>query len=393
MKKAWFITLKEVRSFLLDKGDLAFSLVLPIAIFALMYGAFGGGTQFNGTAYIVNEDDGGKFSTQLIERMDGYSGLSIQMLSAISAERKLERADIQLAVYIPPDFSKRLEAGQSAQVIFKQRGNGGMEGQIAASLVRGAAESIAEDLMIRDQVTAAVANSGASSQQIELIVQQFQDAEKASPVLTVSETAVGSAPDPVNQFLPGIITMFVLFAVNMTAQALVEERRKGTLERLLTTRLKVGELFMGKFLAYMLRGFIQTLILVLLAYAVFQIFTPLSFLEVMVLAIIFAAAASTIGIIIGSVARSENQATWIAVFFTMLMVMLGGTFFSISEGTILYTLSKLSVNTYANDAFRILISEGGSLADTRMEILVLVGVAVVGLILARLLFRVSQAGK
>jgi ABC-type Na+ efflux pump permease subunit len=124
MKKAWFITLKEVLSFLLDKGDLAFSLILPIAIFALMYGAFGGGTQFNGTAYIVNEDSGGKFSTQLIERMDGYSGLSIQMLSAVSAERKLERADIQLAVYIPPDFSEKLEAGQSAQVIFKQRGNG-----------------------------------------------------------------------------------------------------------------------------------------------------------------------------------------------------------------------------------------------------------------------------
>ena len=40
MKKALFIMLKEVRDFLRDKGDLGFSLVLPIAIFALMYGAF-----------------------------------------------------------------------------------------------------------------------------------------------------------------------------------------------------------------------------------------------------------------------------------------------------------------------------------------------------------------
>ena len=73
------------------------------------------------------------------------------------------------------------------------------------------------------------------------------------------------------------MTMFVLFAVNLTAQALVDERRKGTLERLLATRLKPGELFTGKFLAYMARGFVQTLILLLLAYAVFRIFTPVYF--------------------------------------------------------------------------------------------------------------------
>ena len=73
------------------------------------------------------------------------------------------------------------------------------------------------------------------------------------------------------------MTMFVLFAVNLTAQALVDERRRGTLERLLATRLTAGELFTGKFLAYTARGFVQTLILMLLAYAVFGLFTPLTF--------------------------------------------------------------------------------------------------------------------
>ena len=88
--------------------------------------------------------------------------------------------------------------------------------------------------------------------------------------------------------------MFVLFAVNLTAQALVDERRKGTLERLLTTRLKTGELFFGKFLAFAARGFVQTTVLLLLAYAVFRIFTPLSFIESLLVALVFAAACSTI---------------------------------------------------------------------------------------------------
>jgi ABC-2 type transport system permease protein len=143
----------------------------------------------------------------------------------------------------------------------------------------------------------------------------------------------------------------------------------------------------------MARGFIQTLILLLLASLVFRLFTPLSFLEALVLALIFAAAASTIGLIIGSISRSQNQATWIAVFFTMLMVMLSGTFVAISQGTVLYTLSRFSINTYANDAFRTIISKGGSLADVKLDIIVMVGVAIAGLVLSRFLFRATQGGK
>ena len=204
---------------------------------------------------------------------------------------------------------------------------------------------------------------------------------------------MGSSPDPVNQFLPGIITMFVLFAVTLSARAIVEERRKGTLERLLTTRLSVGQLFMGKFLASVSRGFVQTLILLILAYMVFQLFTPLSFVEALVIALIFAAAASALGLVIASIARTEDQATWIAVFFTMAMVMIGGTFFPISEGSVLYTISRVSINTYANSAFNMIIAQGGSLADVGLELGVLAGVMVVGLVLSRILFRVMPGGR
>jgi ABC-type Na+ efflux pump permease subunit len=38
MKKAFLIMQKEVKDFLRDKGDLSFGLLLPVLIFALMYG-------------------------------------------------------------------------------------------------------------------------------------------------------------------------------------------------------------------------------------------------------------------------------------------------------------------------------------------------------------------
>ena len=64
MKRAWIIALREVRTYLQDKADLAFSLLLPVATFALIYGAFGGTGLFHGTASVVNEDPGGVYSTR-----------------------------------------------------------------------------------------------------------------------------------------------------------------------------------------------------------------------------------------------------------------------------------------------------------------------------------------
>lgn len=394
MKKAFYIMLKEIRDFLQDKGDLSFSLLLPVITFALIYGAFGGSTQFNGTAYIVNEDGGGKYSMMLIDRLDDYRGLQVKMLSSDEADAKLARSAIYLAVIIPPDFSADLSAGQPVQITFKQRGNGGTEGQIVTSLVQGAAEGISNDLQVLNNVRSDLALLGKdnTSPMIDATVQQILSQEQTSPSVMIADTTVGSSPDPINQFLPGILTMYVLFAVNLTAEALVNERKKGTLDRLLATRLKMRELFLGKFLAYTARGFVQTTVLLLLAYAVFRFFTPVSFLEAMLLALIFAAACSAIGLIIGSLSRTTNQAVWISVFFTMLMVMLSGTFIQVTEGTVLGTLSHFSINTYANDAFRSIISQGGTLADVRFEILVMIAVAAVGMVIAGLLFR-TQKGK
>ena len=77
----------------------------------------------------------------------------------------------------------------------------------------------------------------------------------------------------------------------------------------------------------------------------------------------------------------------------MAMVMLGGTFFEMPSGSVLDTISKISVNTYANDAFRSIIAEGGSLGDVGVELGVLAGVIVVGLVLSRFLFKALPGGK
>ncbi len=391
MKNALAIALREIKSYLQDKGDLSFSLLLPVITFALIYGAFGGQGLFHGTAYIVNEDRG-TYSEALINSLENNSSISVQLLTADEAEAKLGRSDITLVMFIPADLSSRLAAGTPAQVTFKQRGNGGQEGQIVSSIEDAAIANLNTGFQVQSVVGGALEGKGISPALITGTLQQALDQEKSSPSVTVQEENIGSSPDPVNEFLPGIITMYVLFAITIGARAFAEEKRIGTLERLLTTRLTPGQLFTGKFLAGMGRGFIQTVILLVLSYAVFHIFTPLSFVEVLGLALLFAAAGGAVGMFIASIARTPDSANWIAVFFTMGTVMLGGTFFTLTKGTMIYTLSRFSINTYANQAFKALIARNVTMADVGIPLIILAGITIFALVISRRLFS-TVSGK
>jgi ABC-2 type transport system permease protein len=392
MKRALYITFNEVRLFLQDKGELSFALLLPIITFALMYGAFGGDTLFKATANIVNKDDGA-YSQRLIAALDAVDGISVDLITPQEAERKLERSDLLLVLVIPADFSATLDAGGRAELLFKQRGNGGQEGQILASIIRGVAGAIDQEFQVRAGVTAFTADADLSAGQVTTAVEQYLGEERQDPTVTIGDETLGGGPDFITTFLPGIITMYVLFTLTISARAIVEERQRGTLERLLTTRLSASELFLGKYFSATARGFVQTFILLALSYAVFQLFTPLTFLYALIIALVFAAAAGALGLIIATVARSEDGAIWFGVVFTMFTVMLGGTFFEVTPGSVLAKIGTISINTYANEAFRTVIGQGGSITGTWPQLAVLGGVIVVGFIISRLLFRVVPGGK
>ena len=154
------VAIREVRAYLQDRGELSFSLLLPIAIFTLMYGAFGDESMFHGTAYVVNEDQEGMHSTILIQRLDEMDNLDVSLLSRSEADTKLERSDVLLVTYIHEGFSAQLSSGRLTQITFRQRGNSGQEGQIVASLVQGAAEEMSQEIQLERQVQRALIDNG-----------------------------------------------------------------------------------------------------------------------------------------------------------------------------------------------------------------------------------------
>ena len=400
MTRPFHIALLELKLFLNNRAELAFSIALPILLFGLMYGALSSDGEIFTSASVVDLDRG-VHARELVKRLDSLDEIEVEERTEADAEAALDRSAILFAVVIPAGFSDALEAAKPVPLVFKQRGNGGDTGQIVAAIVRGIARDMAADARVRRSIHQAMEGSGVPAERVEAQTAAQLASLRSSPPVTVHlrrpaqapETEAEAEDDLFSRLLPGLIVMFVMFSVTLAAQALVEDRRTGTLERLMTTRLGVNQLFVGKLMSGILRALCQTVVMLSLAFIVFRPAGPLAFVELLAFSVLAAAAFTGVSLVIGAVARTRNQATWAAIFFTLLMVVFSGTFFQVIEGTLMHAISRATINAYAIDAMQNIIGKGENLGQQWLEMAVMAGVAVVGLAVARLLFRITPEGR
>ena len=392
MPRLVHVALLELKRYVADRGALAFGVALPIALFALMYAVFSG-EGFDGTAHLVDLD-GGPMAEELVARLEAVEGLEVELYTEEEANRALDRSRIVFAAFIPAGFSEDLAAGVPMKLTFRQRGSGGDEGRIVMSIVRAAAEELGAAAQVRSAVRSATSEGGFSEQQIDEAVDAALAEAGGAPSIRYESRVVGGSGDFLDRLLPGVLVMFLLFAVTLNAEAMVAERELGTLERLLTTRMGTNELFAGKFLAGIFRAGLQALVLLSLGFAVLTLAPFDSFAAALGVALLVAAAISAVGLVIGGFARTRNQATWGAVLITMFMTVFGGTFFDVGESGAMATLSNFTLNKHAIDLLMAAIHSGpGALAQEGVGIAVLGGTCLVALTAARLVFRVVEQGR
>ena len=383
----------ELKRYVRDRGQLAFSLLLPVALVAVMVGAFGSEASFRGTATVVDLDRS-QSSRDLLDRVEAVDGLKLELVEEARATGWLDGSARLLVTVIPPGFGAALgDPGSLPEVEFRMRGNGGQQDQVVLSIMRGLVTEMASEAGIRGTVLRAMEGSGATREAVDDAVTGALEAEAARPAVSVTSTETEGGDDPVNLFFPGIITMITMFAVTMNAGAMVEERNLGTLERVLTTRLSAGGLFAGKFLANLARGALQILILVTLGWVVFRSFGPAAYAEALVVAALLVACAGAVGVLIAGVARTPDQATWAGVTVTMMMAVFGGSFFPIPESGILRTISYLTINRYGNLPLQGIVGHSEHLGAYVTELIVLAGIAAAVLLLARPLFTALRTGR
>jgi ABC-2 type transport system permease protein len=136
-----------------------------------------------------------------------------------------------------------------------------------------------------------------------------------------------SKPSMVAYYAAGIGVMFLMFSMAGAAGSLLEEEENGTLERVLTSRVGMGTLLVGRWLFFAIVGLTQVAVMFLWAAFAFglDLFTASHMVGFLAMATLTAAAAAAFGIMLATVCRTRSQLGGISTIVILIMSALGGS--------------------------------------------------------------------
>jgi ABC-2 type transport system permease protein len=166
-------------------------------------------------------------------------------------------------------------------------------------------------------------------------------------------------------FLPGIIGVLIMqVALILTGISVVREREKNTLEQLLVTPMHKTTFVMGKILPYIVIAIIDFYFILSAGWILFDLPQPSSHLLLFILALIFVAAMIALGLLISLIARTQQQAMFLAIFIIIPSILLSGLIFPLEAiPPVVRPISYLIPFTYFVEIIRGLLIKHTELSD------------------------------
>jgi ABC-2 type transport system permease protein len=209
--------------------------------------------------------------------------LDVSMLqTAAQAQQAVDEQQAGVAVIIPPDFTQALLSGSASTVVELYHDPALTVGpQIVSSIVSAMVEDAMRAPLGLRVIAGELQAQGLalpSEQYPQLAFQLASAGHQASPEI-VQEFTQASEGEPAPSMLLTVLTgimggmmiMYAFFTGANSAQSILEEQEKGTLQRIFTTPVPASLVLGGKFLAGGLTVLVQVIVLMLFGSLVFGI--------------------------------------------------------------------------------------------------------------------------
>jgi len=414
---------KDLKVLSKDRGQLAVLFLLPLLL-ALCYGAPyaaigdskgpGGESRLVIKVYVVNEDQG-PYGEQVEAVLRDIRPLRLVGAQTVDgADQKVAEGEAAAAIIIPANFSAQIDANQPARVqLIKDPTH-----QEEARAVAGILNEVLTELSVRAEVEygirAVYAKAGVletadpesiramqaqtmgtiwtAVQEIRqnpaIAVQREDLGDEKAEALTVGGIAFAG-------FGPMFATMFAFFLIGTMAESILGERAAGSLRRLLAAPVHRGTVIAGKMLTFIGVVFLQMLLLLGVGSVFFEMPLGHSPLGLLALTLALALAATGLGMLIGSLARTQKQAGAIGLIVSFVLFFASGALSNTIgrtgiesglEGVGFY-VSQLTPHAHAYDGFSKLMLQGAGVVDILPNILVLFGFGVVFFLIGLWRFR------
>ncbi len=170
----------------------------------------------------------------------------------------------------------------------------------------------------------------------------------------------------------------------------MEDRQHGILTRVLFSSTSIGELWGGKFLGRLIMGLIQAFILVIAGKLFFNLNLGNNFLSILNVAV-FSITIASLSIFIGSVLNKEDLIIGVSILLANTFAALGGCWWPIEVVPQTFrTLGIISPAYWAMDSFHKIIFFNGGFSDIALNLIVLLGFALIFTLLAVRFFRIRD---
>jgi ABC-2 type transport system permease protein len=301
------VMVKEFKQLTRDRVTYALMLGIPVIQLLLFGYAINSEPRHLPTAVLAQEDS--RYARSMVAALENsaYFDLVAQARSPAELDRLIRRGDVQFAVTIPGDFSRRVARGDHAQVLVEADATDPTAtGGAVAALAGLPQQALAHDLK------GALGARAPAAPPFEVVVHARYNPEAV--------TAYNIVPG-----LLGVILTLTL--VMMTALSVTREAERGTMESLLATPVEPMEVMAGKVAPYVLIGLVQTAIILLLARFLFGVPMQGGWLGLSAGVGLFIVGSLALGFCISTVARSQLQAMQMTVFYLLPSILLSGFMF------------------------------------------------------------------
>lgn len=185
--------------------------------------------------------------------------------------------------------------------------------------------------------------------------------------------------DVLSPILVGFFVFFFVFLIS--GIALLRERTTGTLDRLMATPILRRDLVFGYLLGYGLFAVIQTVIVVFYAVKVLDILLVGSIWNVLLINLMLALVALSLGILLSAFANTEFQMMQFIPIVVIPQVFFAGIFPVEGMANWLQVIAKFMPMYYGGDALQSIMYQGLGFSDISLDLLVLLGFALLFIIL------------
>jgi ABC-2 type transport system permease protein len=355
MRKALAVGRKEFRQIVRDRRSLLVLLFVP-AFFLLLYG-YALNFDVQHVRLAVEDDDRSPASRALISAFvnSGYFDLVASVTSTREYERLIDLGEVRAVLVIPRGLERRLLTGQRVPVQVILNG----DNSNAAATVMGYALRILQTVSAQYQ---AQPGSRTSAPAISVEPRVWYNPELRSALFLV----------------PGLIAYIgMISSVISTALSVVREKERGTMEQVRMAPLSTVAYIVGKTLPYFCISMATSIAVILASMLLFGLPMNGSWLLLILSLSLYLAGALGLGLMISTVADSQQAAFQMAILASFLpTMMLSGFVFPIaSMPAPIRAVTYLVPARYFLVALRSIVLKGADLAVFWPQLLALAAYA------------------